>query len=82
MSEAIEIDYDLLAEKIAEKQVELSQDRFLNKDEVCKRLAKISPQTLMRWVKADKFPKPEQEGANVFWRKSTVDNYFTNLKAN
>lgn len=74
----IEIDYDLLAQKIVDKQT-TQPDRLLTKNEVLARLGKISEATLYRGLKSGIYPKSIKLGRTPMWKKSIIDEYIANL---
>lgn len=61
-----------------QKQVVNLLDPLLTLDDVVKTL-KVSRQTINRWSKAGKFPRPRTIGRNVRWLSSEINTWIAKL---
>ena len=56
-------------------------ERYLRTTNVCDRMGGIAPETLWRWIKADKFPKPirlSPMSRTNLWREAEIDAFIAN----
>jgi excisionase family DNA binding protein len=51
-------------------------DLFLTREEVAK-LLRVDPQTVSRWTKEGRLPRPLRLGRQLLWRRDTLERLLT-----